>query len=90
MNKPFISVVMPVYGVEPYLHRAAESILKQTFRDLELILVDDCSPDRCGEICEEIAKDDSRVKVLHLKKNGGLSNARNQSCLLYTSPSPRD
>ena len=52
MNKPFISVVMPVYGVEPYLHRAAESILKQTFRDLELILVDDCSPDRCGEICE--------------------------------------
>ena len=82
MNKPFISVVMPVYGVEPYLHRAAESILKQTFRDLELILVDDCSPDRCGEICEEIAKNDSRVKVLHLKKNGGLSNARNQGMTL--------
>ena len=82
MNKPFISVVMPVYGVEPYLHRAAESILKQTFRDLELILVDDCSPDRCGEICEEIAKNDSRVKVLHLEKNGGLSNARNQGMAL--------
>ncbi|MFR1213794.1 MAG: glycosyltransferase family 2 protein [Acutalibacteraceae bacterium] len=82
MNKPFISVVMPVYGVEPYLHRAAESILKQTFRELELILVDDCSPDRCGEICEEIAKNDSRVKVLHLKKNGGLSNARNQGMTL--------
>ena len=78
MSKPFISVVMPVYGVEEYLNRAAESILRQTFQDLELILVDDCSPDRCGKICEEIAKGDSRVKVLHLEENGGLSNARNQ------------
>ena len=64
MNKPFISVVMPVYGVEPYLHRAAESILKQTFKDLELILVNDCSPDRCGEICEEIAKQD--LSLIHI------------------------
>ena len=78
MSKPFISVVMPVYGVEQYLNRAAESILQQTFQDLELILVDDCSPDKCGIICEEIADKDCRVKVMHLKKNGGLSNARNQ------------
>ena len=78
MSKPFISVVMPVYGVELYLNRAADSILQQTFRDLELILVDDCSPDRCGEICDEIAAKDQRVKVLHLEQNGGLSNARNQ------------
>ena len=76
MSKPFISVVMPVYGVEEYLNRAAESILRQTFQDLELILVDDCSPDRCGKICEEIAKGGSRVKVLHLEEHGGLSNAR--------------
>ena len=82
MNKPFISVVMPVYGVEPYLHRAAESILKQTFKDIELILVNDCSPDRCGEICEEIAKQDHRVKVMHLEQNGGVSNARNQGMSL--------
>lgn len=82
MSKPFISVVMPVYGVEQYLNRAAESILQQTFKDLELILVDDCSPDRCGEICEEIAKKDPRVKVMHLEQNGGLSNARNQGMTL--------
>ena len=84
MSKPFISVVMPVYGVEQYLNRAAESILKQTFRDIELILVDDCSPDACGQICDEIAKNDTRVKVMHLETNGGLSNARNQGMTLAT------
>ena len=78
MERPFISVVMPVYGVEQYLNRAAKSVLSQTFTDLELILVEDCSPDRCGEICETLAKEDDRVKVLHLPQNGGLSNARNQ------------
>lgn len=78
MDKPFISVVMPIYGVEQYLNRAAESILNQTFKNVELILVDDCSPDRCGTICDEIAKQDVRVKVMHLEQNGGLSNARNQ------------
>ena len=82
MSKPFISVVMPVYGVEQYLNRAAESILQQTFQDLELILVDDCSPDKCGTICEEIANKDHRVKVIHLEENGGLSNARNQGMTL--------
>ena len=82
MSKPFISVVMPVYGVEQYLNRAAESILQQTFQDIELILVDDCSTDKCGTICEEIANKDHRVKVMHLKQNGGVSNARNQGMTL--------
>lgn len=82
MNQPFISVVMPVYGVEQYLNRAADSVLNQTFRDIELILVDDCSPDRCGTICDEIARRDARVTVMHLERNGGLSHARNQGMTL--------
>lgn len=73
---PNISVIVPVYKVEAYLHRCVSSILSQTYRDFELILVDDGSPDRCGEMCEEIAKTDSRVHVLH-QQNGGLSAARN-------------
>ena len=73
---PLISVVVPVYKVENYLNRCVESVLKQTFTDFELILVDDGSPDRCGEICDEYAKLDQRVHVIH-KKNGGLSDARN-------------
>ena len=75
-HTPFFSVVMPVYNVESYLKRAAESILNQTFGDLELILVDDHSPDRSGEIADEIASNDERVTVIHLDKNGGLSNFR--------------
>jgi glycosyltransferase involved in cell wall biosynthesis len=78
MSQPYISVVMPVFRVERYLEQAAQSVLDQTFSDLELILVDDASPDRCGEICDQIAQRDSRVRVLHLEQNGGLSNARNQ------------
>lgn len=73
---PQISVIVPVYKVEPYLHRCVDSILAQTFTDFELILVDDGSPDNCGAICEEYAERDSRIKVIH-KKNGGLSSARN-------------
>lgn len=71
-----ISVVVPVYKVEEYLDTCINSIITQTFRDLEIILVDDGSPDRCGEICEEYAKKDTRIKVIH-KANGGLSDARN-------------
>ncbi len=71
-----ISVVVPVYKVEAYLHRCVDSILSQTHRDFELILVDDGSPDRCGEICEEFAKQDRRIHVIH-QENGGLSAARN-------------
>ncbi len=74
---PTISVIVPVYKVEPYLKRCIDSILCQTFTDFELILVDDGSPDRCGEICDEYAKKDSRIKVIH-KENGGLSSARNR------------
>ena len=73
---PSISVIVPVYRVEPYLNRCVDSILKQTCRDFELILVDDGSPDRCGEICDEYARQDTRIHVLH-KENGGLSDARN-------------
>ena len=73
---PVISVIVPVYKVEPFLHRCVDSILAQTFSDFELILVDDGSPDRCGDICEAYARKDSRVHVIH-QKNGGLSAARN-------------
>lgn len=71
-----ISVIVPVYNVEAYLPRCVDSILKQTYTDFELILVDDGSPDRCGAICEDYAALDSRIHVLH-RKNGGLSAARN-------------
>lgn len=73
---PTISVIVPVYKVEPYLRKCVDSILGQTFRDFELILVDDGSPDGCPEICDKYAEKDSRVKVIH-KENGGLSSARN-------------
>lgn len=73
---PQISVIVPVYKVEPYLRRCVDSILAQTFADFELILVDDGSPDNCGAICDEYAQKDSRVRVVH-KENGGLSSARN-------------
>lgn len=71
-----ISVIVPVYNVEKYLDRCVKSILSQSFSDFELLLVDDGSPDRCGELCDEYAKGDSRIKAFH-KRNGGLSDARN-------------
>lgn len=73
---PILSVIVPVYNVEETIEKCVSSILDQPFRDLELILVDDGSPDRSGEMCDEIAKKDSRVVVVH-KANGGLSSARN-------------
>lgn len=73
---PEISVIVPVYKVEPYLRRCVDSILNQTFTDFELILVDDGSPDNCPAICDEYAGKDSRVHVIH-QENGGLSAARN-------------
>ena len=77
-GKPFFSIVMPVYNVQDYLSKAIDSILAQTFSDFELILVDDFSPDQCGKICDDYAEKDTRIRVVHLEQNGGLSNARNQ------------
>lgn len=71
-----LSVVVPMYRVEKYLHNCIDSILNQTYRNFELILVNDGSPDKCGEIAEEYCVRDSRIKVIH-KQNGGLSSARN-------------
>lgn len=73
---PAVSVIVPVYKVEPYLFRCIDSILAQTFTNFELILVDDGSPDGCPEICDNYASQDTRIKVLHLQ-NGGVSKARN-------------
>ena len=71
-----VSVIVPVYKAEKWLHRCVDSILAQTMTDFELLLIDDGSPDKSGEICDEYAAKDSRVRVFH-KKNGGVSSARN-------------
>ena len=78
-----VSVVVPVYKVEQYLERCVKSICEQTYQELEIILVNDGSPDRCGEMCEELAQKDNRIQVLH-KQNGGLSDARNAGVKLAT------
>lgn len=75
MNMPKISIIVPVYKAEKYLNRCVDSILAQTFTDFELLLIDDGSPDKSGEICDEYARKDSRVRVIH-KENGGVSSAR--------------
>lgn len=71
-----VSVIIPVYKVEKYLKRCLESVVNQTYKNIEIILVNDGSPDKCGEICDAYARIDSRIKVIH-KENGGLSSARN-------------
>lgn len=71
-----ISIIIPVYNVEKYLRRCVDSVLNQTYKDIEVVLVDDGSPDGCPAICDEYARKDNRVKVVH-KPNGGLSSARN-------------
>ncbi len=75
--EPKISVIVPIYQVEKYLPDCLESIVNQTYRNLEIILVDDASPDHCGDICEEYAAKDNRIRVVHRLVNGGLSCARN-------------
>ncbi|MDE6992490.1 MAG: glycosyltransferase, partial [Lachnospiraceae bacterium] len=75
-EQDLISVIVPVYNVEKYLDRCVESLLGQTYRRLEIILVDDGSTDGCGAMCDGYAQRDSRVRVIH-KRNGGLSDARN-------------
>lgn len=76
MKEDLISVIIPVYKVEKYLKRCVDSVIGQTYKNLEIILVDDGSPDGCPAICNEYTKNDKRIKVIH-KKNGGLSDARN-------------
>ena len=76
MKDDLISIIIPVYKVEKYLARCIESVINQTYRNIEIILMDDGSPDNCGAICDQFAKDDARVKTYH-KANGGLSDARN-------------
>lgn len=78
-----ISVIVPIYKVEDYLRECIESLLNQTYKNLEIILVDDGSPDRCGEICEEYKAKDERIVVIH-KENGGLSDARNAGMKVMT------
>lgn len=73
---PLISVIVPIYNVEKYLSQCIESIVAQNYKNLEIFLVDDGSPDQCGSICDSFAEKDSRIKVVH-KTNGGLSDARN-------------
>lgn len=73
---PVVSIIIPIYNVEKYLEKCIHSILNQTYKNLEIILVDDGSPDRCGEICDQYAKKDGRIIVLH-QKNRGLGAARN-------------
>ena len=76
MNDSLISVIVPVYKTQQYLDRCVSSIRNQTYENLEIILVDDGSPDRSGEMCDALALEDSRIRVVH-KENGGLASARN-------------
>ncbi len=82
-NKGLISVIIPIYKVEQYLDKCIKSIVNQTYRNLEIILVDDGSPDKCPAICDKWKKIDNRIKVIH-KLNGGLSDARNAGLKLAT------
>ena len=75
-EKPLISVIVPIYNVEQYLCKCIDSIISQTYTNLEIILIDDGSPDNCGDICDQYALKDDRIIVIH-QKNGGLSAARN-------------
>ena len=77
MTEELISIIVPVYKVEKYLKRCVDSLICQTYKNLEIILVDDGSPDSCPQLCDEYAKKDSRIKVIH-KQNGGVSSARNE------------
>ena len=75
-NKHLISIIVPVYNVEKYIDKCIKSILEQTYKNLQIILIDDGSQDKSGQICDEYELQDNRIEVIH-KKNGGLSDARN-------------
>ena len=76
MTNPLITIVVPIYKVEKYLGRCIDSLIAQTYPNIEIILADDGSPDRCGAICDEYAQKDSRIKVIH-QENKGVAAARN-------------
>ncbi len=80
---PLISIIVPIYKVENYISRCIDSIINQTYKNLEIILVDDGSPDNCPKICDDYASKDDRIRVVH-KKNGGLSDARNAGIQVAT------
>ena len=80
---PLISIIIPVYKVEQYLKECIDSIINQTYMNLEIVIVDDGSPDNCPLICDQYAALDKRIKVIH-KKNGGLSDARNAGLNIIT------
>ena len=83
MNAAKVSIIVPVYKVEPYLDKCVSSIVNQTYTNLEIILVDDGSPDNCPAMCDAWAEKDSRIRVIH-KPNGGLSDARNAGMAVAT------
>lgn len=83
MSKPKVSIIVPIYNVEKYLDRCMQSVLNQTLKDIEIIMVDDGSPDNCPSMCDEYARKDNRIKVIH-KKNGGLGFARNSGLEIAT------
>jgi len=76
LNNPNVSIIIPVYNVEKYIHKCINSVLSQTFTDFECILVDDYTPDNSGKICDEYSKIDNRIKVIHKNRNEGLPQAR--------------
>lgn len=78
-----ISIIIPVYNVERYLEKCIDSILQQTFKDIEVVLVNDGSQDQCGEICDRYKQKDNRIKVVH-KENGGVASARNAGLKIAT------
>lgn len=83
MELPLISVIVPIYKVEPYFDKCISSIVNQTYTNLEIILVDDGSPDQCPQMCDAWAEKDARIRVIH-KENGGLSDARNAGMAVAT------
>lgn len=83
MNKPLVSIIIPVYKVEQYLKRCINSVRNQTYSNWEIILIDDGSPDQCPKICDQYAKNDTRIKVIH-QKNAGVSSARNAGLSIAT------
>ncbi len=78
MKRELVTIIVPIYKVEKYLPKCIESLIHQTYENLEIILVNDGSPDNCGEICDKYSKKDNRIQVIH-KQNGGLSDARNKA-----------